>query len=108
MKAGAYKIISQNYHLKKLHPNSHLYTSDYFLKEFPGRIFRRESVFSFNKKELAKELQGIDKANIAIRNFPSTVAELRKRTRLKEGGEIYLFATTLANEKKVLIRCSKL
>lgn len=107
LKAGAYKIISQNYHIKKLHPNSHLYTSDFLIEDFPGRVFRCESVFSFNKKELERELKKIDKANIAIRNFPSTVAELRKRTRLKEGGEIYLFATTLANEKKVLVRCSK-
>lgn len=108
LKAGAYKAISHNYQIKKLHPNSHLYTSDTLIENFPGRTFRCEAIFSFNKKELKEGLKDIDQANLSIRNFPSTVAKLRKQTRLKEGGEVYLFATTLANEKKVLIRCSKL
>ena len=67
-----------------------------------------EAVSGFGKKELKSFLQGIDKANLTIRNFPSSVAELRKRLKLKEGGDIYLFATTLADESKVLIKCSRI
>jgi hypothetical protein len=66
-----------------------------------------EAVRGFAKKDLKTFLQGIEKANLTIRNFPSSVAELRKRLKLKEGGEVYLFATTMADESKVLIKCKK-
>jgi len=107
LKAGAFKCVAQTYQLKKLHPNSHLYTSDLLVPDFPGRTFRISGSCSFNKKEMKLLLGSAKKANLTIRNFPSTVSELRKRLKLSEGGSIYLFATTLADEQKILIRCEK-
>jgi len=107
LKAGAYKSIANSYQLKKLHPNSHLYTSDKLIEAFPGRKFECEAVFSLNKKELKMNLGNIKKANITVRNFPSSVAELRKRLKLSDGGDTYFFATTLMDEQKVLIKCHK-
>ena len=107
LKAGAYRSLTQTYEVKKLHASSHLYTSSCFIEDFPGRRFQVEAVSGFGKKGLKDFLQGMDKANLTIRNFPSSVAELRKRLKLKEGGEDYLFATTLADESKVLIKCKK-
>lgn len=108
LKAGAYKSIAVAYNLSKLHPNSHLYTSDKLVRDFPGRVFNCHSVFSLNKKEVKTHLKDISEANITARNFPLTVAELRKRLKLKEGGTNYLFATTLANDKKVILHCTKI
>ena len=107
LKAGAYRSLTQSYEVKKLHPSSHLYTSSHFIEDFPGRRFQVEAVSGFGKKELKTFLQGMEKANLTIRNFPSSVADLRKRLKLKEGGEDYIFATTLADESKILIRCKK-
>ena len=107
MKAGAYRSLTQAYPVKKLHPSSHLYVSPHFIEDFPGRKFQVEAVSGFGKKELKTFLQGLEKANLTIRNFPSSVAELRKRLKLKEGGDDYLFATTLADESKVIIKCKK-
>ena len=107
LKAGAYRSLTQAYPVKKLHASSHLYTSPYYIEDFPGRRFQVEAVSGFGKKELKTLLQGLEKANLTIRNFPSSVAELRKRLKLKEGGECYLFATTLSDESKVLINCRK-
>ena len=107
LKAGAYRSLTQAYPVQKLHVSSHLYTSSCFIEDFPGRRFRVEGVSGFGKKELKTFLQGTEKANLTIRNFPSSVADLRKRLKLKEGGEDYIFATTLADESKVLIKCKK-
>ena len=106
LKAGAYRILSERYGVKKLHSNSHLYTSDTEI-DFPGRCFRVIAVSGFGKKELKSFLAGVDKANLTVRNFPSSVADLRKKLKLKEGGDVYLFATTLADGEKVLIKCEK-
>lgn len=103
MKAACFRGIAETYCIEKLHPSSHLYTSDKLIADFPGRIFKVENVFSLKDKAL----KGIKKANLTVRNFPSTVAELRKRLKLNEGGSDYLFATTLADESKVIIKCSK-
>ena len=108
LKAGAYRSLTQAYPVEKLHASSHLYTSAHFIENFPGRRFKVEAVSGFGKKELKEFMQGMEKANLTIRNFPSSVAELRKRLKLKEGGEDYLFATTLADESKVLIKCRKM
>jgi len=105
LKAGAFSILTRAFDLRKLHPNSHLFTSDGYISDFPGRIFSVESFFPF--KELKEHLGKSQKANITVRNFPNTVAEIRKKTGLREGGEVYLFATTLRDEKKVLICCRK-
>ena len=107
LKAGAYRSLTQTYACKKLHASSHLYTSEQFIEDFPGRRFKVEAVSGFGKKELKEFLQGMEKANLTIRNFPSSVADLRKRLKLKEGGEDYVFATTLADESKVMIKCRK-
>ena len=107
LKAGAYRSLTQSYEVKKLHPSSHLYVSSHLIEDFPGRRFQVEAVSGFGKKELKTFLQGMEKANLTIRNFPSSVADLRKRLKLKEGGEDYIFATTLADESKVLIKCKK-
>lgn len=107
LKAGAYRSLTQTYGVKKLHASSHLYTSSYYVENFPGRRFQVEAVSGFGKKELKTLLQGLEKANLTIRNFPSSVADLRKRLKLKEGGEDYIFATTLADDSKVLIKCKK-
>jgi len=107
LKAGAYRCLTQHYDIRKLHKNSHLYTSDIFISDFPGRIFCIKNSFSLNKKESKQSLSGITQANISVRNFPLTVNELRKKTGLKEGGGVYFFATTLKDEKRVIIKCEK-
>lgn len=107
LKAGAYRQIAHTYHLEKLHPNSHLYTSGTYLPHFPGRIFTIEAHTGFGKKELKTILKDTTKANLSIRNFPTSIAELRKRLKLAEGGDTYLFATTLADESKTLIKCKR-
>ncbi len=107
LKAGAFKSIAMIYQLKKLHPNSHLYVSDNLIDGLPGRRFHINGVSSPNKKELFELLGGIKKANLSIRNFPGTTAELGKKLNVKDGGDIYLFATTLADEQKVIIHCEK-
>lgn len=107
LKAGAFKSVAKAYDVTKLHTNSHLYTSDKLIADFPGRIFEIEASCSPNKRELKPFLSETKKANIAVRNFPMSVAEIRRKTNLKEGGDVYLFATTLADERKVWIKCRK-
>lgn len=108
LKAAAYRVIAQHYKLKKLHPNSHLYTSEKLVDSFPGRVFKIDSYCGFSKKDLKKLLTETKQANLTIRNFPDTVAGLRQRLKLAEGGDIYLFATTISNNSKILIKCSRL
>ena len=107
LKAGAFKLVAQRFQLEKLHPNSHLYTSDQFVENFPGRSFSVKQVSTFSKKDLRDLCKSVEKANLTIRNFPGSVAELRKRLKLKEGVDAYWFATTLANEKHVIIDTRK-
>mgnify|MGYP002672377864 FL=1 len=107
MKAGCFGVLSERYDAKMLSKNSHLFVSEDPVEAFPGRAFRIVAVSSFNKKELKRQLSGITKANIATRNFPLSVAELRKRLKLKDGGETYIFATTLSDESHVLVICER-
>ena len=107
MKAGCFSILSKRYGAKMLSKNSHLFVSRELIAAFPGRSFRIIAISSFNKKELKRHLSGITKANIATRNFPLSVAELRKRLKLKDGGETYIFATTLSDESHVLMITEK-
>lgn len=107
MKAGCFGVLSGRYDARMLSRNSHLFVSQAPIEAFPGRSFRIIAVSSFNKKELKRHLSGITKANIAIRNFPLSVAELRKRLKLKDGGETYIFATTLSDESHVLVITEK-
>ena len=107
MKAGCFGVLSGRYDARMLSKNSHLFVSMAPIEAFPGRSFRIIAISSFNKKELKRHLSGITKANIATRNFPLSVAELRKRLKLKDGGEIYIFATTLSDESHVLVITEK-
>lgn len=90
MKAGCFSVLSERYGARMLSKNSHLFVSMEPIEDFPGRSFRIIAISSFNKKELKRYLSGITKANIATRNFPLSVAELRKRLKLKDGGETYI------------------
>ena len=107
MKAGCFSVLSERYGARMLSKNSHLFVSREPIAVFPGRSFRIIVVSSFNKKELKRHLSGITKANIATRNFPLSVAELRKRLKLKDGSETYIFATTLSDESHVLMITEK-
>lgn len=106
LKAGLFNDVSHQLMIDKLHNNSHLYTSDKLI-EFPGRRFKIDQIIAFNKKKLKKILPA-QKANITIRNFPETVANIRKRIGIKEGGEVYLFFTTNLSNKHIIIICSKI
>lgn len=107
LKAGAFKSIAARMQLNKLHVSSHLYTSDSRIADFPGRIFQVEEIIPFHGKTLKNITRALLQANLTVRNFPLSAAELRKRLKLKEGGDTYLLATTLAGGEKVLIRCVK-
>ena len=107
LKAGAFNSIANDFNLRKLHPNSHLYTSHSLVEDFPGRTFKLDAVCKYNKKELLKHLSD-KKANITRRNFPVSIKEIRKKTGIKEGGEHYLFATTLKDNQPKILICSKI
>jgi len=107
MKAGCFKLLTQRFDVLKLHKNSNLYTSEKFVSSFPGRIFEVEGWAPYNKKVKQALLHDVDKASIAVRNFPLSVADLRKALKIGDGDETYLFATTLKGEQKVVIRTKK-
>jgi len=109
MKAACFDILLAKYeNLEKIAPNSHLFTSDTLVPDFPGRTFSIKASTSLNKKELRRALSGITSANITTRNFPLSVADLRKRLKLKDGGDTYIFATTDSNDAHILYICAKL
>ena len=103
MKAGLFKTVANKYNVQKLHPNTHLYTSDEYIENFPGRSFQINRVTKVQRKEI----KDIDKANLSIRNFPGNVADLKKKLKLKDGGDTYIFACTLHDNSKALIICEK-
>lgn len=107
MKAGCYKLLTHRFDVFKLHKNSNLYTSEQLIPNFPGRIFEVEGWASYNKKVKQNLLHDVERASIAVRNFPQSVAELRKTLKIFDGDAIYLFATTLKGEKMVMIRTKK-
>ena len=107
MKAGCYKLLAERFDVLKLHKNSNLYTSEQFNPNFPGRIFKVEDWTPYSKKIKQTLLSDVAQASIAVRNFPLSVAELRKILRIGDGDAIYLFATTLKGEKKIIIRTKK-
>lgn len=105
MKAGGFSSIANSFQLEKLHPHSHLYTSDMRI-DFPGRRFEIQKIVPFNKKIFKKELN-LSNANVTTRNFPVSVAAIRKKLTLADGGTNFLFATTLLSENKVILHCLK-
>ena len=102
MKAGAFKIIGQQLGLKKLHPHTHLYTSENLIENFPGRTFKIDAITKFDKKEIARMIPEMQ-ANIAVRNFPISTNEVGKKLGIKDGGDLYLFVTTNFKNEKIII-----
>ena len=105
MKSGGFKSVAAKLKLFKLHKHSHLYTSTKLIKEFPGRTFKIQFLLAADKKSLAKH--GIKKGNLACRNFPQKVEIIKKKLKLNDGGENYIFATTLLGDKPKLVVCTK-
>ena len=105
LKSGAFLQVSEKLNIAKLNQNSHLYTSNHLI-DFPGRRFEIKHCIAYNKKQLLQLIPS-KKANIAIRNFPETVAQIRKKTGLKDGGNQYLFFTTDFNNKHIVLICEK-
>ena len=105
---GCFNQLSSHYKVNSIGKNSHLFVSNDEINDFPGRRFHIMSISSFNKKELKQKLKDIKQANITVRNFPLSTEQLRKRLKIKDGGDIYIFATTLHNVLYALIICKKM
>lgn len=108
MKAGVFKLVSQSFNIDKLHVNSHLYTSDNLIQNFPGRVFEVVAFSNFDKKVKKELLKDITKASVVTRNFPLTANDLRKALDLKESDDNFVFGTTLTGEKKIVILCKRI
>ncbi|MDO5570298.1 MAG: SAM-dependent methyltransferase [Bacteroidales bacterium] len=108
LKAGAFKTIGKTFLLKKIQKNTHLYVYDKFVENFPGRVFRIEETIDFASSILKRIASVVPKANITTRNFTMSVDEIRKKTKIKEGGDVYIFAVIDKNNNKVLVKCCKL
>jgi hypothetical protein len=106
LKAGAFKLPCERFGVAKLHPATHLYTSDSLLPEFPGRAFEVRHVFSPGEPSFASQMAG-GRANIVVRNFPLTVAEIRRKYKIKEGGSAYLLAATFYSGAKRIVKAEK-
>lgn len=107
LKSGAFKLVANRYGLEKLHPHSHLYTSNHLVADFPGRAFQVKEILDFSSKLLKQISRTIPKANITTRNFKLSVNEFRTRSKIKDGGTTYLFATTLNDGRAVIVRTEK-
>ncbi|MDR2384480.1 MAG: class I SAM-dependent methyltransferase [Tannerella sp.] len=107
LKAGAYKYVAAHFNIEKLHPGCHLYTSDRLIEHFPGRIFETLEIYPFNNHTCKTLSKSITNANITVRNFPLSAEELRKKLKINDGGDIYLFAGIMSDDKKILIQCRK-
>ena len=103
MKAGCFRELELTFGARQISDNSHLFTSEQLISGFPGRRFAVDTVTSFNKRQLKEALRNVASANITVRNFPMTVAILRKKLKLKDGGDTYIFATTTAGGEHVLV-----
>lgn len=108
LKAGAFKMIAKTYNINKLHKNTHLYSSNELIPNFPGRSFEVIRVWKNNKKELSDLKNQLKKANISTRNYPLKPEELKKKTGIADGGDTYLFGCTLHDETKVIVECRKI
>lgn len=108
MKAGCFNQMVSRYNVSSIGKNSHLFISNDEIDDFPGRRFHIMSISSFNKKELKQKLKGVEQANITVRNFPLSTDQLRKRLKIKDGGDLYIFATTVRNDQHALIICKKM
>ena len=106
MKSGGFAVVGNSYKLDKLHFNSHLFTSTDLI-DFPGRIFNVEKTINYSKNEMKLNLE-LKKANISVRNFPDTVENIRKKWKIKDGGNQYCFFTTDKNDNKIVLICTKI
>ena len=107
MKAGCFDEIARAYGVSAISRNSHLFLSDREIDGFPGRTFAIDAVTTMNKRQLRQTISGMKQANIAVRNFPLSVAELRKRLKLNDGGDTYIFATTTSEGDHILMLTHK-
>ena len=107
MKAGAFGEITRNYDVRQIGANSHLFVSEHPVADFPGRAFEITALGTMNKRDVRQVLGGISAANVSVRNFPLTVQQLRRKLKLRDGGDVYLFATTVAGGH-MLLRTRKL
>lgn len=107
MKAGCFQQVAERYGVTPLAVNSHLMVNTHKIDKFPGRKFLISAISSMNKRELHRLLNGVTQANITTRNFPLSVADLRQQLHLREGGHLYLFATTLSNGRRAIFFCQK-
>lgn len=108
MKAGCFAELEQRFAVRQVSANSHLFLSAVEIGDFPGRRFSILSISSMNKKELSASLSTVERANIAVRNFPLTAEQLRRKLKMKDGGDVYIFATTLADGGHRLFICRKI
>jgi hypothetical protein len=108
MKAGCFDEVEQRFPVRQIASNSHLFLSDVEIDEFPGRRFQVLAISSMNKQELRAALKEVEQANISVRNFPLRVDQLRKKLKLKDGGDVYIFATTMADGEHRLFICRKI
>ena len=107
MKAGCFALIAQRYACRQISRDSHLFLSSEPIPSFPGRGFAIRAITTMNKRELKAALGGTGRANVSVRNFPMTADALRKKLKLKDGGDTYIFGTTTADSRHVLIICEK-
>lgn len=107
MKAGCFALIAQRYACRQVSRDSHLFLSSEPIPSFPGRGFAIRAITTMNKRELKAALGGTGRANVSVRNFPMTADALRKKLKLKDGGDTYIFGTTTADSRHVLIICEK-
>ena len=107
MKSGCFGALCRRYGVEMVEANSHLFVADHEIADFPGRRFRVQAVTTLNRRQLRQALQGIDRANITVRHFPIGVADLRRRLRLADGGDTYIYATTTAQHEHILIVCRR-
>lgn len=108
MKAGCFDLVEERFGVTQVGPSSHLFVSATPVADFPGRGFAIESIGGMNKKDIKRLLNGTKQANIAVRNFPLTAPQLRKKLKLADGGPVYLFGTTMQGCDHVLLRTSKI
>ena len=105
LKSGAFNLISQKLNLEKLHLNSHLYTSNVLVENFPGRVFSIESWFEYSRNNM--KIFQKNQANITVRNFPETVEFIRKKHKIRDGGDNYIFFTTIERDTNIVLICKK-
>ena len=106
MKLGAFRLLTKRYDLRMLHANSHLYTADELISDFPGRVMRVRRCVGMGKRE-QRDLSSLGRANVCTRNFPMSSDALRRRLRLLDGGDVFVYGTTLHDGRHVVLVCDR-